>query len=94
MNQLRWSQHKPYWQIMVDERTQMKFSDFFVTKRGMVEPTCKLICTLKEAGNNINIIRCDDGGENKGLEQRINSSDWKLNVNLNILGVILRSVIV
>ena len=33
---------KPYWRIIVDERTQMKFSDFFTTKNGMVEPTCKL----------------------------------------------------
>jgi Reverse transcriptase (RNA-dependent DNA polymerase)/Zinc knuckle len=80
------STYKPYWRIMVDERTQMKFSDFFVTKRGMIEPTCKLIYTLKEAGKNINIIRCDDGGENKALEQRINSSDWKLNVKFEYTG--------
>jgi hypothetical protein len=28
-------------QIMVDERTQLKFVDFFDTKSGMVEPTCE-----------------------------------------------------
>jgi hypothetical protein len=30
---------KPYWRIIVDETTQMKLSDFFETKIGMVEPT-------------------------------------------------------
>ena len=30
---------KPNWRIMVDERTQMKWSHFFKTKKGMVEPT-------------------------------------------------------
>jgi hypothetical protein len=30
---------KPVWRIMVDERTQLKFSDFFQRKNEMVEPT-------------------------------------------------------
>jgi hypothetical protein len=33
--------HKGNWRIMVDERTQLKFSDFFDTKNGMVEETCE-----------------------------------------------------
>jgi hypothetical protein len=33
--------YKGNWQIMVDERTQLKFSDFFDTKNGMVEETCE-----------------------------------------------------
>ncbi len=33
---------KPNWWIIVDERTQLKFSDFFNSKRNMVEPTCEL----------------------------------------------------
>jgi hypothetical protein len=28
------------WRIIADEATQLKFSDFFSTKNGMVEPTC------------------------------------------------------
>jgi hypothetical protein len=32
--------YKPNWRIVVDERTQMKFSHFFVSKNGMAEPTC------------------------------------------------------
>jgi hypothetical protein len=31
---------KPYWLIMVDEKTQLKFSEFFTTKHEMIEPTC------------------------------------------------------
>jgi Reverse transcriptase (RNA-dependent DNA polymerase) len=41
------STSKPYWQIIVDERTQMKFSDFFASKNGMVEPTCQLVQNLR-----------------------------------------------
>ena len=33
---------RPYWRILVDEKTQLKFSDFYETKIGMVEPTCEL----------------------------------------------------
>jgi hypothetical protein len=29
--------------IMVDEKTQLNFIDFFETKDGMVEPTCKKV---------------------------------------------------
>ena len=31
---------KSNWRLMVDEDTQMKFTHFFETKKGMVEPTC------------------------------------------------------
>ena len=30
---------KPVWRIMVDEKTQLQFSDFFASKDEMVEPT-------------------------------------------------------
>jgi hypothetical protein len=33
--------YKGNWRIMVDERTQFKFADFFDTKNGMVEETCE-----------------------------------------------------
>jgi len=34
--------NKPHWRIIVDERAQLKVSDFFETKNCMVEPTCEL----------------------------------------------------
>jgi Reverse transcriptase (RNA-dependent DNA polymerase) len=77
---------KPYWRIIVDERTQLKFSDFHTTKSGMVEPTCELIQSWKNSGKSIKYIRCDDGGENKALEKRLKSSDWKINIKFEYTG--------
>ena len=37
--------------IMVDKWTQLKFSDFFDTKNGMIEPTCEKLQKWKQAGN-------------------------------------------
>ena len=35
--------HNPNWRIMVDDYTDLKFSDFYSTKDDMVEPTCEKI---------------------------------------------------
>jgi hypothetical protein len=42
--------YKGSWRIMVDERTQLKFSDFFDTKNGMVEETCAQLHRWKQSG--------------------------------------------
>jgi hypothetical protein len=47
------STSKPYWIIIVDEFTQIKFSDFFISKNGMVEPTCQSIQKLQQSGKDI-----------------------------------------
>jgi hypothetical protein len=39
---------KPHWQILVDGQTQLKWSNFFATKDGMVEPTCQIFQKWKE----------------------------------------------
>jgi hypothetical protein len=70
----------------VDERTQLKFSDFFNTKIGMVEPTCQLFYKWKEKGMPVKVVRCDDAGENKALKARCDSSDWKLNIEFEFTG--------
>jgi hypothetical protein len=44
---------KPYWRIIIDETTQMKFSDFFETKIGMVEPTCEIFNQWKKEGHKV-----------------------------------------
>jgi hypothetical protein len=46
----------------------------------MVEETCKQLHRWKESGRGAKIIRLDDAGENKLLEQRSQSADWKLNI--------------
>jgi hypothetical protein len=35
------STRKGYWRILVDEASQFKASDFFVTKKDMIKPTCE-----------------------------------------------------
>jgi hypothetical protein len=72
--------YKGNWRIMVDESTQLKFTDFFDTKNGMVEETCEQLFRWKESGRGAEIIRLDNAGENKLLQQRSQSADWKLNV--------------
>jgi hypothetical protein len=71
---------KPNWRIMVDERTNMKFSDFFATKNGMIEPTCVKLNRWKQAGLAVKIMRLDNAGENKKLKERCESADWKLDI--------------
>jgi hypothetical protein len=52
-----------------------KFSDFFASQSGMIEPTCGAINKWRKFGKNVKIIRCDDAGENvlwrKGLKALI-----------------------
>lgn len=69
------------WRIMVDECTQMKITDFFPSKSGMVEPTCAKLNKWKQAGMPVKYIRMDNAGENKKLKERADSSDWKLGIN-------------
>ena len=64
----------------MDERTQLKFSDFFEKKSGMVEPTCEQISKWKGAGMPVKFIRLDNAGENTDLQKRTESSDWKFGI--------------
>jgi hypothetical protein len=80
------STRKGYWRILVDEASQFKASDFFVTKKDMIEPTCEKLFKWKNEGKPIKYIRCDDGGENRGLKNRLYSSDWKLPIKFEFTG--------
>jgi hypothetical protein len=62
--------YKGNWRIMVDERTQLKFSDFFDTKIVMVEEMCEQLHRWKQSGRGTQLIRLDNSGENKLLQQR------------------------
>lgn len=65
------SNPKPFWRLAVDEKSGMPFSAFYTTKRGMVEPMCELLHQWCESGKDTNVIRCDNAGENKLLEERL-----------------------
>jgi hypothetical protein len=49
----------------MDERTQLKFSDFFDTKKGMVERTCEKFQQWKDAGKEVRYLQMDNVGENE-----------------------------
>jgi hypothetical protein len=54
---------RPYWSILVEEKAQLKFSDFFETKIGMIEPTFELFTQWKSEGREVKYVRCDKGGK-------------------------------
>jgi hypothetical protein len=70
---------RPNWRLIVDERTGMPFSSFHSSKNGMVELLCELLNKWKNARKGISRLRCDNAGENKLLERRLASSEWKMN---------------
>eukprot|EP00957_Ditylum_brightwellii_P083473 6345666-Ditylum_brightwellii.AAC.1 len=71
---------KPNWCMMVEEKTGMKWSDFYPTKDTMIEPTCEQLNKWKANGKAVKYLRCDNAGENKALEKRCASADWKLGI--------------
>ena len=71
---------RPNWRLMMDERTGMKWSDFFSAKNDMVEPTCVKLNRWKEGGKPVKYIRLDNAGENIALKKRSESAEWKLNI--------------
>ena len=71
---------KPNWHIIVDEATNMKFSYFYQTKSGMIEPTCELFHKWRQQGFVVVKVRMDNAGENRKFQSRSASADWKLNL--------------
>ena len=68
----------PNWAMIHDRATGRKVSDFYQNKSMMIEPTCEKIQVWKDEGKPVKRIRCDNAGENKKLEERLKSVDWKL----------------
>jgi hypothetical protein len=53
--------NKSNWQIMVDEQTQLKITDFFKTTDGVIEPKCEKNQQRKQADMPVETFRMDDG---------------------------------
>ena len=70
----------PVWRIIVDEKTGFKTSDFYDKKNRMVDPTCALFQRWKESNKPVKIVRMDNAGENKVLEEKSNGASWKLGI--------------
>ena len=71
---------KGVWCMLTDQRTRVQISEMYGTKDGMVEPTCEKLQQLTNKGLCPTYIRLDNAGENKLLEQRCKSKDWKHNI--------------
>ena len=70
---------KPNWRIIVvDQRIQIKYSKFFRTKDAMVEPTCEQLHKWQQSNIGITHLRLDNAGENKLMQTRCASKDWKM----------------
>jgi hypothetical protein len=66
--------------MIVDEHSTLKVSHFFPNKNAMVEPACELLNKWKNNGKTVKYLRMDNAGENKILQQRAASKDWKLDL--------------
>ena len=54
---------KPHWLMMVDEKTDMKWSTFYAKKSDIIEPMCERFNKRKQEVKPVAIVRCDGGGE-------------------------------
>ena len=77
---------KPKWLIIVDKKTQLKFSEFFTSKSDMINPTFEKLTDWIRLGKNIKIIRRDNAGENKALEKKLKGPDWKSSIAFEYTG--------
>ena len=66
---------RPYWQMIVDERTNMKFLSHHETKDSMVEPTCVKLSKLANIAGKVAYLQQDNVGENVKLAKRMGSVD-------------------
>ena len=68
------------WDMSVDEFTGCKFTEFYKTKNEYIETYCEALHRWKDRGKPVQIIRQDNAGENKALQSRVQSVDWKMTI--------------
>ena len=66
--------------IVVDERTEMKLSNLFETKNGIVVHVCRQFHKWKDADMPVKIVICDKTGKNKTIEKCSNCAKCKLSL--------------
>ena len=66
--------------MIVDEKTDLKFSNFHTMKKEIAESLYILINKLREMNIITKFIRCNNTGENINLEKMINGTKQKLNI--------------
>jgi hypothetical protein len=70
------------WDLTVDELTGILFTGIYNKKNEFVESMCQRIQAQTARGCPVLIIRQDNAEENKKLEERLQSADWKLPVKM------------
>ena len=68
------------WQIVVDQYTAYKESQFYSTKSDFVEPMCKKFSKWKNNRKPISYNRLNNAPENKVLMKITNDLQWKLGI--------------
>jgi hypothetical protein len=66
------------WRLIVFYPSQLKITDIFKTKAGMVEPTIEKLHQMTQMKMGPMYLRMDNAGENKSLADRMKHKDWKL----------------
>ena len=72
---------KRHWRMMVDDWSGCKFSKFFTTKNGMIEPTLSQWHKWAQKGIKVQKVRMDNAGENKKLQEMAEGKDWKMTMD-------------
>ena len=74
-------QSKLHWRIMVDERTNLKFTKFFSTSNGIIEPNFEQIEKWENNGLVVKHIHLEISGEKKKLKEQAEIKDCKINID-------------
>ncbi len=70
------------WDLTVDELTGIPFTGIYNKKNKFIETMCQQIQAQTARGHPVLIMRQDNARENKKLEKRLHSADWKLPVKM------------
>jgi hypothetical protein len=70
------------WRLMVFYPSQLKVTDIYKTKNGMVEPTVETLHQMIQHNVGPKYLRLDNAGENKLLADRLKHKDWKLPITI------------
>ena len=71
---------------MLDVRTQLKFSNFFETKSGMIDPRCEQFYSWIKDGFPFQYVHFDNAGENVKFQSQCQSKLWTFNLVFKITG--------
>jgi hypothetical protein len=70
------------WDLTVDELAGIPFTGIYNKKNEFVESMCQRIQAQTARGYPVLQLRQDNAGENKTLEKRLQTADWKLQVKM------------